>query len=88
MRPSFKGCWRNANAMVFTPISKISNFKQLIERSESISISSDDDIYPIESDLEIEDEAVNRVKNLILKWKDGIKPKRPIAYTKDSRTTK
>jgi hypothetical protein len=31
---------------------------------------------------------VNRVKNLILKWKDGAKPKRPAAYTKHSRTTK
>ena len=68
--------------------SKISNYKQLIEPSESISISSDDDIYPIESDSEIDDEAVNRAKNLILKWKDGAKPKRPAAYTKDSRTTK
>jgi hypothetical protein len=68
--------------------SKISNYNQLIEPSESISISSADDIYPIESDSEIDDEAVNRVKNLILKWKDGAKPKRPVAYTKDSRTTK
>ena len=52
------------------------------------SESSDDDFYVIESDIEIDDDAVSKAEALVLKWKAGAKPKRPAVYQNDSRTTK
>jgi hypothetical protein len=60
---------------------------QLTQRSEP-ECSSDDDIYMIDSDPEIDDEHINRVEKIILKWTDSARPKRPAVYVKDSRTTK
>ena len=50
--------------------------------------SSDDDIYIIESDIEIDDDAVSKAEAFALKWKAGAKPKHPAVYQKNSRTTK
>ena len=52
------------------------------------SESSDDDLYIIESEIEIDDDAVSNAEAIALKWKAGAKPKRPAVYQKDSRTTK
>jgi hypothetical protein len=50
--------------------------------------SSDADIYVMDSGSEIDDEHINRVEKIILKWNDSPRPKRPAVYIKDSRTTK
>ena len=49
---------------------------------------SDDDIYIIESDIEIDDDAVSKAEAFALKWKAGAKPKQPAFYYKNSRATK
>ena len=58
------------------------------DESEQQQGSSDDDVYVIESDIDLDDDVLEVAEDVVLKWKAGAKPKRPAVYQKDSRTTK
>ena len=58
------------------------------DESEQPQTSSDDDVYVIESEIDLNDDALELAEDVVLKWKAGAKPKRPAVYQKDSRTTK
>lgn len=55
---------------------------------EQPQTSSDDDVYVIESEIDLDDDAMELAENVVLKWKAGAKLKRPAVYQNDSRTTK
>jgi hypothetical protein len=58
------------------------------EDSGQSPTSSDNDIYVFDSEIDLNDDALNVAKYVVLKWKAGAKPKRPAVYQKNSRTTK
>ena len=58
------------------------------DESEQQQGSSDDDVYVIESDIDLDDDVLEVAEDVVLKWQAGAKPKRPAVYQKDSRTTK